>query len=165
MLRDGQTTVWSSAALTATALSAFSYDTGALGGALPVTPLTANAPQNSLAEGEPMCFCIVVLVAPNVATGDETYEFDIVSATTADLGTNLLTEAAYTWTNARATTDLTAGKVLVLPLPPNLNPVQRYLGLKYIAAGTNPSITVTAWLTSMAMVQTYRAMGSAIVIL
>ena len=157
MIIDALTFLWNAAALTATAVSTNCYDTGA--------PPVTGAPVNDLGTGKAMCFAIAITTAPNCATGDETYEFDIISSTVGDLSTNLAYIAKYSWTNAQALASLLAGTLLILPFPPMNSQVQRFLGLKYVAAGTGPSMTVTAWITTMDMVQTYRALGSAIIVL
>lgn len=157
MIIDALTFLWNAAALTATAVSDFCYDTGG--------PPVTGAPINDLGTGKPLCFAIAITVAPNTATGDETYEFDMITSTVGDLATGLKTVAAYKWTNAQAAASLLAGTLLVIPFPPMNSQVQRYIGLKYISAGTLPSMTVTAWISTMDMINTYRALGTAIIVL
>lgn len=153
MIIDAQTTLWSAAALTATAVSDNCYDTGAAG--------VSGGPLNDLARGEPMVFAMAVIVSADHTTGDETYEFDIISATASDLTTGQLILAKYVMLYS----DLVAGNLVIFPMPVATQVVQRYIGLKYVGGGTTPTITVTAWLTSQHMVQTYRALGTKIIVL
>lgn len=153
MIIDAQTLLWNAAALTVSVVSDNAYDTGAAG--------VSGGPLNDLARGEPLVVAVAVIVAADFTTGDETYEFDLISATASDLTTGQLILAKY---NVLAT-DLTAGTLLVLPLPVATKLVQRWLGIKAVLAGTTPTITVTAWITSQHMVQTYRALGTRIIVL
>lgn len=153
MIIDGQTTLWNAAALTATAVSDFAYDLGAAA----VTSGTIADPTS----GEPLCVAMAVLVAADSTTGNETYEFDTISATASDLTTGQVIIAKYVILAA----NLSAGTLVIFPLQPHAVPAQRYLGMKAVLGGTTPTITVTAWITSMKMVQTYKAFSSKIVVL
>jgi len=145
--------LWNAAALAATAVSDNAYDTGAQ----PV----AGSIFNDLSRGEPLVFAIAVIVAADLTTGDETYEFDIINDSASNLTTAPNTLAKYVIPAA----NLTLGTLLALPMPIRTGTPQRYLGLKAVLGGTTPSITVTAWITSMNMIDTYRAFASKIVVL
>lgn len=122
---DAFTLLSDAQALTATAVSTNSYDSGAAG-------LDLNG-------GEPLAIEINVDVAADATTGDETYAFNVIeSAVTALTGATTL----YTATISR--TLLTAGAKFALPLPRTLNPSLRHKGLSYTLGGTTPTITVTA---------------------
>ena len=155
MFIDVQNQVWSSTALTATALSTYSID----GNCVPYTTGTANGAKNDIGTGEPMAFVMTVGVAADFTTGDETYKFDIVTATDAALATSLTTIASYTL----LTTLLTAGAVIIMPVPAGAV-VQRYIGLKATLAGTTPTVTVSAFLEPLSMIQKQAYYTSAIVV-
>lgn len=155
MFIDVQNQVWSSTALTATALSTYSIDTNCV----PYTTGTSNGAKNDIGTGEPMAFVVSVGVAADHTTGDETYEFDIVTATDAALSTSLTTLAKYILDY----TLLTAGAIIILPVPAGAV-VQRYIGLKYIGGGTTPTITVSAELQPLSMIQKQAYYTSAIVV-
>lgn len=155
MFIDVQNQVWSSAALTATALSTYSIDCNCV----PYTTGTSGGAKNDVGTGEPMAFVLTVGVAADHTTGDETYEFDVVTATDAALTGTLTTLAAYVLSYSL----LTAGAIIILPIPAGAV-VQRYLGLKAILAGTTPTITVSAELQPLSMIQKQAYYTSAIVV-
>jgi len=155
MFIDVQNQVWSSAALTATALSTYSID----GNCVPYTTGTSNGAKNDIGTGEPMAFVVTVGVAADYTSSNETYEFDIVTATDAALATSLTTLAQYVLSYSL----LTAGAVIILPVPAGAV-VQRYIGLKAILGGTTPTITVSAFLEPLSMIQKQAYYTSAIVV-
>ena len=157
MYEDKQTQLWSSAALTSTAVSTNAYDLGAA-----PSNVSANGAVVDPSTGEPICFAIAVGVAADHTTGDETYEFDIISATANDLTTGQLIIAQY----AILYSALTAGALIVLTMPPMQAGAvkQRFLGLKYIGGGTTPTITVTAWITTPKQIQAQAYYPTAIVV-
>lgn len=118
-------------ALTATAVCTDKVDTHA------VTPI------REIGTGNPLGFGISVDVAADFTTGDETYQFDIVSDTDAALGSPTV-HASFVLTAAQ----LPLAKTWFLPLPPGM-PTERFLGLRYTLGGTTPLLTVTAWLTTL----------------
>src|SRR4030066_92187 len=60
---------------------------------------------------------------------------------------------------------LVAGYTFVLPLPPTgLGESERYLGVRYTLAGTTPTITVSAYLVPMSMLQGNESFPDAITI-
>lgn len=142
MYEDAQLQVWNAAALTSTAVSTNAIDLGAA---------VNSGILRSVGTGEPVGFAISVGVAADHTTGDETYEFDIITATANDLTTGQLIIAKYVVLFSA----LTAGSLLFLPIPPNWAGAvgQEFVGLKYVGGGTTPTITVTAWLTLASMVQ------------
>lgn len=142
MYQDAQTRLWASAALTSTAVSTNAYDLAA--------PAVSGGTIRDIGTGEPLVIAINVEVAADFTTGNETYEFDIVTATATDLTTGQLIISQ----NVILYSALTAGKTIYLPVPPRMNGAvaQRYLGLKYIGAGTTPTITVSAWVTLQSMI-------------
>lgn len=126
-LFDAECLLSDAQALTATALSSNTYDTGAAG--------------NELGEGEPMGVEITVDVAADLASGDETYRFSLVQSANADLSSS--DELITTNTSFITKAILVAGYAIVLPLPPGMK-TKRYIGVNYTLGGTTPSITVTA---------------------
>lgn len=99
-------------------------------------------PKREIGTGEPMGFGFSVDVAADTASGDETYEFQVIQSANADLSAP---DVIVLQAIARAT--LVAGYQFFLPIPPGY-PTKRYLGVNYNVGGTTPSITITAWLTT-----------------
>lgn len=158
MFTDQQTVLWDAAALTTTAYSTNSFDCGAI-----PSNASANGAAPDISVGTPMAVVMTVGVAPNVATGDETYEFDITESASPTPSTSPTILAKFPFTTAQATAILTVGAVIVLPIPPN-SITQRYLSCNYVPAGTSPSITVTAWITKQSAAQILKYYSSAVVI-
>lgn len=132
MYVDNLLVVADALALTATGLGTGSIDLGNV------------TPKRDIGEGEPVGFGITIGVAADHTTGDETYEFDLVQATSADLGTSqdVLLQMVI------AAASLTAGAMFFLPIPPGLV-TKRYIGIKAILGGTTPTITFTASLMEL----------------
>lgn len=144
MIRDAQTALWEAAALTVTAVSTNCYDTGA--------PGVSGGINNDIATGEPLCLVVSVGVAGDLTTGDETYQFQVITATATDLttGQRIIAQSEI-FAGARVTSKLAIGKVVIVPIPPG-SIDQRYLGARYVGAGTTPTITVTSWIAPMSMI-------------
>jgi len=146
MFLDAQTLMWDATALTSDAASANTYDTGAAG--------------NDISVGEPLALIISVDVAASV-DGTQTYEFQVIQSASENLGTpDILVTVPFT--TALATTLLTAGKIIVVPIPPGAI-TKRYLGAYFNGANT-PTITVTAWFAPMSMIQRDKYYADAITI-
>jgi hypothetical protein len=92
-----------------------------------------------------MGFLITVDVAADATTGDETYQFDIVTDEDSAFG-SVLVLISYVISR----TLLTAGSRWFLAIPP-YQPRERYISLRYTLGGTTPSITVTAALSPQNM--------------
>lgn len=124
-----------------------------------------------LAAGEPMCVLFTVDVAADQITGDEDYTFDVEVATDAaqTTGRQLIGRRVFeSGTPVAPAQDadlLVAGFQFIIPLP-NLTAgeTERYLGVRYDVAGTTPTITVTAFLQPMSMVQANRVFADAVTI-
>ena len=124
-----------------------------------------------LAAGEPMCVVFTVDVAADQITGDEDYTFDVEVATDAaqTTGRQLIGRRVFesgTPTAPAQDADLLVeGFQFIIPLP-NLTAgeTERYLGVRYDVAGTTPTITVTAFLQPMSMVQANRVFADAVTI-
>lgn len=149
MFIDAQTQLASAVALTSTALLTNAYDLGAVpsGG-------SASGAGVDPSVGEPLCVIVAVTVAADSTTGDETYEFDVIQSASSNLGTADIL-AKYPVVAGDVTALLPAGAILCLPIPMH-SVTKRFLGVNYIGGGTTPTITVTAWIAPMSMVQAYR---------
>jgi hypothetical protein len=100
-------------------------------------------------DGEPMAVVLTVDVAADGTTTDETYEFEIHTDDNAGMSssTQLIAQAI-------GYAALTAGSTHVIPVPVGAT-LERYLAVKYDVGGTSPSITCTAFLQPLSMVQKY----------
>jgi hypothetical protein len=136
MYVDAQLVASDAQALTATAYSTNTVDTG-------------NA-ANAIDVGEPMAWCVTVDVAAKTSNSDETYQFLVVQSANADLSSHDTLYSSDTTFVSRSF--LTAGKRFYLPLPEGLK-TKRYLGLRYVLGGTGPTLTVTAHLVPLRTVQ------------
>lgn len=105
----------------------------------------------NMGDGEPLAVVFTVDVAADSTTGDETYEFEIHTDDNAALSSSTQVVASVI-----AAAALTAGSQHVIVLPPNYA-FERYLGVKYDVGGTTPTITVTAFLQPLSMVQKYKS--------
>lgn len=106
--------------------------------------------ERNLFDGEPMAVVIIVDVAADFTTGDETYEFEIHTDDASNLGSSIELVA-----KAIAASALTAGSKHIIPIPVGVE-LQQYLGVKYDVGGTSPSVTVTAFLQPLSMVDKFR---------
>lgn len=130
MFLDALLLVSDAQAVTATAFSTNTIDLG------------ASTPKREIGTGEAMGFGVIVDVAADFTTGNETYQFDLVQSANANLSSPDVI-ASYVRTAAQ----LPAGSMHFIPIPPGW-PQKQYLGLQYTTGGTTPTITVTAWLTA-----------------
>ena len=105
--------------------------------------------RNSSSDSRPLVAVMTVGVAAKVSGTTETYQWNVIQSASANLGTPDIL-ASYPFTNAQAASLLTAGSVLVFPVPPG-SITKRYLGLYFDGANT-PTITVTAWFAPQSMV-------------
>jgi hypothetical protein len=114
----------------------------------------------SIGDGEPMGVVFVVDVAADQTTGDEDYTFDVEYASNAaqTTGRQLIGRRVFesgTPTAPAQDADLlVAGFQFVIPIPQTaLSESERYLGIRYDVAGTTPTITCTAYLAPLSMIQ------------
>jgi hypothetical protein len=136
MYLDSQLLLSDAQALTATAVSTNTIDTALA--------------TNEIGIGEPMALVFVVDTAADTVSGDETYQFQLIQSANANLSSQdvlLQTDTSYI---TRAT--LVAGYKVVIPLPAGMK-TKRYLGARYVLGGTTPSVTVTAFLQPLNMLQ------------
>jgi len=144
MYLDAQLLLSDAQALTATALSTNVIDLGA---------------DESLGNGEPMGVLITVDVAADQTTGDEDYSVELEVASDAAITTarQMLGRREFesgTPTAPAQNADLlVAGYSFVIPIPPAvLGDTERYLALRYTLAGTTPTLTVTAVVIPLSMI-------------
>lgn len=114
----------------------------------------------SIGQGEPMAVVIVVEVAADQTTGDEDYTFDVEYASDAaqttgrELVGRRVFESGTPTAPAQDADLLVAGFSFVIPVPPvTADEDERYLGIRYDVAGTTPTITCSAYLQPMSMVE------------
>lgn len=132
MILDSQGQFSDSQAETATAVSTNVVDLGI---------------DNNVGIGEPMGVLFNVEVAADATTGDETYEFQIQSGSTAT-PTDVIAKVGFGGTNELAETTLAQGYKFVLPIPKGTSS-DRYLRINYVLGGTTPSITISAHLVPL----------------
>ena len=135
MYVDNQGLLSDAQALTATAFSTNTYDSG------------ANTPSNDVGDGEPMCVAIGVDVAADFTSANETYQFDIVQSANANLSSpDVLASRIITAAN------LTLGSLRYIDVPAGAQ-TKRFIGIQYTLGGTTPTITVTAAYAPKSMIQ------------
>jgi len=113
----------------------------------------------SIGNGEPMGILFVVDVAADQTTGDEDYTFDVEYASDAAQTTarqlvgRRIFESGTPGAPAQDADLLVAGFQFVIPIPPTkLSESERYLGIRYDVTGTTPTITMTAHLMPLSMI-------------
>lgn len=104
--------------------------------------------KRNLGDGEPMGLLIDVDVSADFTTGDESYSFALVTADNTALTTNAVTVL----TIAPGSAKLLAGKRFVAVLPPG-QAFQEFLGIIATLGGTTPSVTYTAYLQPLSMIE------------
>lgn len=134
MYLDKQTRFSDSQAITATAVGTNVIDLGV---------------NRSIGNGEPMSVVWTVVVAAKTSVGDENYSFEVQysddSPQTA--GRKLMGQRSFKSTAPQPDQDaalLVVGFKIVIPIPPTiLAESGRFLGVRYVAEGTSPTITCT----------------------
>ena len=114
----------------------------------------------SIGNGEPMAVVFVVEVAADQGTGDEDYTFDVEYATNAAQSTGRqligrrVFESGTPGAPAQDADLLVAGFKIVIPIPPTqISESAQFLGIRYDVTGTTPTITCSAFLTPLNMVE------------
>jgi hypothetical protein len=133
MILDSLLTLSDAQAVSASAYSTNTIDNGNV------------TPKRDIGVGETLAIVFTVDVAADLASGDETYQFEFVQSANADLSSHDSLEAI-----AVSRTDLVAGYSFVMPIPSG-RVTKRYVGVRYTLGGTTPSITVTAQLQPRCM--------------
>ena len=113
----------------------------------------------SIGNGEPMGVVFVVDVAADQTTGDEDYTFHVEYASDAAQTTARKLIGYRTFESGTPTAPaqdadlLVAGFKFVIPIPPtSLSESERYLGIRYDVTGTTPTITCTAYVAPLSMI-------------
>ena len=113
----------------------------------------------SIGNGEPMAVLFVVDVAASQTNSDEDYTFEVEYSSTADQSAGYVTmgrrlyESGTPAAPAQNADLLVAGYRFAIPIPPTgAGDDERYLGVRYTTLGTDETITVTAYLTPMSMI-------------
>lgn len=144
MILDAQHQFSDSQALTATAVGTNAVDLSL---------------DRSIGNGEAMGVVFTVEVAADQTTGDEDYTFDVEYSSTADQSSGYVVmgrrifESGTPAAPAQDADLLVAGYTFVIPIPPaTLDDSAQYIGVRYTLAGTTPTITVSAHLQPMSMI-------------
>lgn len=113
----------------------------------------------NMGGGEPMGVVFVVDVAADQTSGDEDYTFDVEYATNAAQTTGRqligrrIFESGTPTAPAQDADLLVAGFQFVIPVPTvGAGEDERYLGIRYVLAGSTPTITCTAFLQPISMI-------------
>lgn len=113
----------------------------------------------SIGNGEPVAVVFVVEVDADQTTGDEDYTFEAEYASNAaqTTGRKLMGrrvfESGAPAAPAQDASLLVEGFRVVIPIPPTvLSESEIFLGVRYDVAGTSPSVTVSAFLQPMSMI-------------
>lgn len=117
----------------------------------------------NIGAGEPLAVVFIVDVAADQTTGDEDYTFDVEYATNAaqTTGRQLIGRRVFesgTPTAPAQDADLlVAGYMFTIPLPSvSATEDERYIGIRYDVTGTTPTITCTAFLAPLSMVDSHK---------
>jgi hypothetical protein len=113
----------------------------------------------SIGNGEPMCVMFTVIVAADQGSGDEDYTFDVEYASNAaqSTGRQLIGRRVFESGTPDAPAQdadlLVAGFSFFIPIPPTkLSESEQFLGIRYDTLGNTPTITMSAFLMPMSMV-------------
>ncbi len=104
-------------------------------------------PNRSIGDGEPLAIVVTVDVGPAEPAGSLTDAFDFIAV--ESVNANLGSHAVMCQRRVAAAL-LTAGAMVVLPIPPGL-PTSRYIGARY-EVGTGDTITVSAHLVPLSFI-------------
>jgi hypothetical protein len=143
MYVDAQLMYSDAQALTATAVSTNIVDHGA---------------DRDMGTGEPLAVVVLVDVALDGTTGDETYAVQVQTDDNSSFSSASSVGGSVSLTRGAA-----AGTKYVIPLPAD-TAIERYTRLNYTLGGTSPTGTVTAYLTPMSMIQGSNLYADAITI-
>lgn len=112
----------------------------------------------SVGSGEPMCVVFVCENAADQTTGDEDYTFDVETSSDAAQTTarKLLGRRVFESGTPVAPAEdadlLVAGFKFMIPIPSiSASEDERYLGVRYVLAGTSPLLTVSAYMVPQSM--------------
>ena len=137
MILDAQNRFSASQAVTAAAVGTNVIDLGV---------------NRSIGNGEPMAVAFFVEVAAKVSATNEDYTFQVEYSTDAGqtTGRQVVGTRIFETTPTAPAQDaalLTVGFTVIVPIPPTkLAESGRYLGIRYVTAGTSPAVTVSSFL-------------------
>lgn len=130
-------------------------------GAISTNVIDLGAADRNIFVGEPMAVVVNVEVSADQTTGDEDYMFSVETASDDGITTarKLLARRIFESGTPDAPAEnadlLVAGFVFAIVLPPGgLAEAERYLAVRYLLAGTTPTITVSAHLVPLKNVPT-----------
>lgn len=116
----------------------------------------------AIGNGEPLGVLFTVDVAADQTTGDEDYTFDVEYASNAAQTTGRqligrrIFESGTPTAPAQDADLLVAGFKFVIPIPQTeRSESELFLGIRYDTLGTTPTITVTAELMPLSMIDSY----------
>ena len=125
-----------------------------------------------IGSGEPLAAVFIVEVAADQTTGDEDYTFEVeyssdaAQTTARQLIGRRVFESGTPTAPAQDADLLVAGFVFVIPIPPvTASEDGQYIGIRCDVSGTTPTITYSAYLQPMSMVEvgdSYYASGYSI---
>lgn len=105
-----------------------------------VVDFTLVTPKRQVGAGKQLWVLFSIGVAADFTTGDETYQFEIITSAAANLGSPVTLVS-----RAVVATLLPAGALVAITVPQD--GMLEFMGVHYTLAGTTPTVTVTAWLT------------------
>ncbi len=120
--------------------------------------IDTTATERRLGSGEPLA--VVVTVDTALAGTSPTFAFALQSDDNSGFSSAATVVTSATISGAA---NAPAGARFILPVPP-ASATERYLRLNYTLGGTTPTITVTAELQPMSMIQTETLFADAITI-
>lgn len=112
------------------------------------TDLIDLGADRNIGIGEPLAFVVTV----DVAAGGTAPTLAI--AVQADDNSGFSSAATVVSSSTLAAAALTVGAQFVIPIPPDLL-TERFIRLNYTLGGTSPTVTVSAQLQPMKMIQSY----------
>lgn len=121
------------------------------------TDLVDHGADRNLGIGEPMVVEILLDVAADATTGDETYSAALQVDDSASFG------SPTTIGSVTIAAGAAAGTRYYIPVPPN-TAFERYSRLNFTLGGTTPTVTVTAHLVPQSFVDQYVQYADAITI-
>jgi hypothetical protein len=120
--------------------------------------------ERSIGNGTPMAVVFSVAVDADQASGDEDYTFNVEYSTDAAQTTGRQIMGSRVFESGTPTAPaqdadlLVAGFVFAIPIPPTtLAEDGQFIGIRYVTAGSTPTVTMNAWLAPLADVSQYVA--------
>jgi hypothetical protein len=105
----------------------------------------------NIGDGKPLVVLIAVTTAADATDGNETYQFDFVQSSNANLSSPDVLESRVV-----ARGSLTLGTQVIVPIPQG-SVTKRYIGMQLTLGGTTPSISVTMDIMPADMIERFTA--------